>query len=88
MREREVIQEIFLKANYNMKFHIKGKMCKIAYLESTDMKPLTVPIKTKDTLEKVKSILGKNSTKRSPSYLEHVTCFIRTLQFHNPKTLY
>src|SRR4051812_27952670 len=37
--ELEVIQERFLKADDNMKLHIKLQLRKIGYYETTDMKP-------------------------------------------------
>ncbi|XP_050896729.1 uncharacterized protein LOC127103519 [Lathyrus oleraceus] len=44
LTEWEVIQDIFLKFDDNMKLHIKEQLRKIAYPETTDMKPPSQPI--------------------------------------------
>lgn len=43
LTEWEVMQWIFLKADGNMKLHIKEQLRKIAYPETTDMKPPSQP---------------------------------------------
>ncbi|XP_050887186.1 uncharacterized protein LOC127092367 [Lathyrus oleraceus] len=70
--EREVIQERFLKADDNMKLHIKEQLRKISYPETTDMKSTSQPVKTKGSPKKMKPIPNDNSTTRSPSYFEYV----------------
>ncbi|XP_050895711.1 uncharacterized protein LOC127102382 [Lathyrus oleraceus] len=55
-----------------MKLHIKEQLRKISYLETTDMKPPSQPIKTKGAQNKMKPTLKENSTTRPPSYFEHV----------------
>lgn len=72
LTEWEVIQERFLKAGDNMKHHIKEQLRKIAYPETTDLKPHSQPVKTKGAPKKVKSTQSDNSTMRYPSYFEHV----------------
>ena len=70
--EWEVIQEIFLKVDDNMKLHIKEQLRKIENLETTYLKPLSQLVKTNAAPKKVKSSPSDNSTMRSPSYFEHV----------------
>ncbi|XP_058733979.1 uncharacterized protein LOC131605663 [Vicia villosa] len=70
--ELEAIQERFSKADDNMKLHIKEKLRKIGYPETTDMKPPSQPVKTKDAPKKLKPTPNDNSTTRSPSYCEHI----------------
>ncbi|XP_050893614.1 uncharacterized protein LOC127100455 [Lathyrus oleraceus] len=72
LTEWEVIQERFLEANDNIKIHIEKQLRKIVYLETTDMKPLSQPVKTKGAPKKMKSTSNDNSTTQSPSYFEHV----------------
>lgn len=64
-----------MKLDYNMKFHIKEKMSKMPYLETIDMKPPVEHVKIKDALKKVKPTPTYSSTKRSPSFFEHVDSF-------------
>ncbi|XP_050888875.1 uncharacterized protein LOC127094048 [Lathyrus oleraceus] len=71
----EVIQELLLKVNDNMKLHIKEQLRKIAYSETTDLKPPSQPVKIKGVLKKVKPTSSDNSTVQSPSYFEHVDKF-------------
>lgn len=47
MEELKVIQERFLKVNYNMKVHIIDQLYTIAYPEITDTKSPVEPVKTK-----------------------------------------
>lgn len=82
MTEWEVVQERFMKADDNMKFHIKEILRKIVYLETTDLKPPSKPVKIKGSPKKVKSIESDNSTKYSRSYFEHVNSY-----FPNSPTL-
>ncbi|XP_050890540.1 uncharacterized protein LOC127095945 [Lathyrus oleraceus] len=72
LTEWEVIQEIFLKADDNMKLHIKEQLRKIAYLDTTDLKPPSQPVKTKGATKKVKPTSNDNSTVQSSLYFEHV----------------
>ena len=72
LTEWEAIQERFSKADDNMKLHIKEQLRKIAYPETTDMKPPSQPVKTKGAPKKMKPTPNDNSTTRSPSYCEHV----------------
>ncbi|XP_058741061.1 uncharacterized protein LOC131613405 [Vicia villosa] len=68
--ELEAIQERFLKADDNMKLHIKEQLQKIGYPETTDMN--SQPVKTKGAPKKLKPTPNDNSTTRAPSYCEHV----------------
>lgn len=72
LTEWEVIQAIFLKADDNMKLHIKKQLRKISYPETTNLKPPSQPVKTKGDPKKLKPISSDNSTVRPPSYSEHV----------------
>lgn len=63
--EWEVIQERFLKVGDNMKLHIKETLRKIAYPETTDMKPPSQPVKTKGAQNKMKLTPNDNLTTRS-----------------------
>lgn len=83
-----MIQEIFLKTDYNMKFHFKEHMCKIAYPKSTYMKPHAESVKTKDTPKNVKSTLSDNSIKRSPSFFEHVDSLYLDSTISQSKKIY
>ena len=47
-------------------------MSKMPYLETIDMKPPVKQVKIKDALKKVKPTPTCSSTKRSPSFFEHV----------------
>lgn len=47
-------------------------MRKIAYPETTDLKPSFQPVKTKGSLKKLKPTPSDTSTVQSPSYFEHV----------------
>ncbi|XP_058726465.1 uncharacterized protein LOC131597818 [Vicia villosa] len=67
--ELEAIQERFLKADDNMKLHIKEQLQKIGYPETTDMN--SQPVKTKGAPKKLKPTPNDNSTTRAPSYCEH-----------------
>lgn len=60
MKEWKVIQEIFLKVDYNMKVHMKEQLQKITYPESTNMKPPVESIKTKSAHKKVKPTHSDN----------------------------
>ncbi|XP_058727480.1 uncharacterized protein LOC131598969 [Vicia villosa] len=70
--ELEVIMEKFAKADDTMKMHIKEQLRKIAFPETTDLKPPSQPVKTKGAPKKSKITQEDTSTKRSPSYFEHV----------------
>src|SRR3954469_14034143 len=70
--ELEVIMEKFAKADDTMKMHIKEQLRKIAFPETTDLKPPSQPVKTKGAPKKSKITQDDTSTKRSPSYFEHV----------------
>lgn len=70
MTEWKMIQERFMKADDIMKFHIKEKLRKIAYPETTDSKPKSESVKTKGAHEKVKPAQSNNSTKQSLSYFK------------------
>lgn len=59
-----------MKVDDIMKLHIKKQLRN--YLEITDLKPHSEPVKTKDVPKKVKPTQSDNSTRRSPSYFEHV----------------
>src|SRR3954464_5591362 len=52
--------------------HIKKQLQKIAFPETIDLKPPSQPIKTKGAPKKSKITQDDTSTKRSPSYFEHV----------------
>lgn len=52
-------------------------MIKIAYPETTDLKPPSQSVKTKGAPKKVKHTLSDNSTVQTPSYFEHVHIFSR-----------
>lgn len=45
---------------------------KISYPEIMDLKPHSEPVKIKGAPKKVKPTQSENSTRRSPSYFEHV----------------
>src|SRR3954468_10705608 len=70
--ELEVIIEKFAKADDTTKMHIKEQLRKIAFPETTDLKPPSQPVKTKGAPKKSKITQDDTSTKRSPSYFEHV----------------
>ncbi|XP_050886362.1 uncharacterized protein LOC127091721 [Lathyrus oleraceus] len=70
LTEREVIQGRFLKADDNMKLHIKEQLKKISYPETTDMKTPSQPVKTKGAPKKMKPTPNDNLTTQSP--FEHV----------------
>ena len=72
LTEWEAIQERFLKADDATKLHIKEQLRKIAFPETTNLKPPSQPVKTKGAPKKVKPTPSDNSTTRSPSYFEHV----------------
>lgn len=72
MIEWEIIQDRFSKADDTMKFHIKERLRKILYPETTNLKPHSEPVKTKSAPKKVKPTQDDNPTKRHPSYFEHV----------------
>lgn len=59
-----------------MKLHIKEKQRKIDYPNTTSLKRLVEPVKTKGARKKVKPTPSDNSTKRSPSYFEHVDTYL------------
>src|SRR4051812_2758165 len=69
--ELEVILEKFAKADYTTKIHIKEQLRKIAFPETTNLKPPSQPVKTKSAPKKSKITQDDTSTKRSPSYFEH-----------------
>ena len=52
LTEWKVIQEIFLKADDATKLHIKEQLRKIAFTETTDLKPPSQPVKTKGHLRR------------------------------------
>src|SRR3954464_12611932 len=52
--------------------HIKKQLRKIAFPETTDLKPPSQPVKTKGAPKKFKITQDDTSTKRSSSYFEHV----------------
>ncbi|XP_050895838.1 uncharacterized protein LOC127102518 [Lathyrus oleraceus] len=60
LTEWEVIQERFLKADDNMKLHIKEQLRKISYPETTNTKPSSQPIKTKGVAKKMKPTPNAN----------------------------
>ncbi|XP_058740849.1 uncharacterized protein LOC131613172 [Vicia villosa] len=68
----EVIMEIFSKVDDTMKLHIKEQLRRIAYPETTDLKPPSQSVKTKGAPKKVKSTQDDTSTKMTPSYHEVV----------------
>lgn len=68
LTEWEGIQERFLKVDDNMKLYIKEKRRKIDYLETTNLKRSSQPIKRKCASNKVKPTSSNNSTMWSPSY--------------------
>src|SRR4051812_30407344 len=70
--ELEVIMEKFAKADDTTKMHIKEQLREIAFPETTDLKPPSQPVKTKGAPKKSKNTQEDTSTKRSPSYFEHV----------------
>lgn len=72
LTEWEVIQKRILKADDNMKFHIKEQLRKTTYLKILDLKPPSQLIKIKHASKMVTPTLSDNSTIRSPSYFEHV----------------
>lgn len=55
-----------------MKFNIKEQPWKIAYLETTYLKTPSESLKAKGAPKNVELTESDNSTKWSPSYLEHV----------------
>lgn len=61
-----------LNVDYNMKLYINEQLHKIAYLETTNIKPPSESVKTKGAHKKVKRISNDNFTKQPPSYFEHV----------------
>ncbi|XP_050896430.1 uncharacterized protein LOC127103201 [Lathyrus oleraceus] len=65
-------RDIFLKADDNIKLHIKEQLRKISYPETTDMKPQSQPVKTKGAPKKMKPTSNENSTTLPPSDFEHV----------------
>ncbi|XP_058726958.1 uncharacterized protein LOC131598363 [Vicia villosa] len=71
--ELEAIKERFSKADGTM--NIKEQLRKIGYPETTDMKPPSQPVKTKGAPKKLNPTPNEKSTKRSPSYCEHVDKF-------------
>lgn len=62
LTEWEVIQETFLKADDNMKLHIKEKLRKVVYPETIYLKLMSQPVKTKGSSKKVKPTPSDNST--------------------------
>ncbi|XP_058779128.1 uncharacterized protein LOC131653097 [Vicia villosa] len=52
--------------------NIKEQLRKIAFPETTDLKPPSQPVKTKGAPKRSKITQDDTSTKRSPSYFEHV----------------
>lgn len=70
--EWKVTQDRFMKADNNMKLHIKEKLRNNVYPETTNLKPLSEPVKTKGALKKVKPTKSDNSIKRHHSYFEHI----------------
>src|SRR4051812_1550452 len=78
--ELEVIMEKFAKADDTTKLHIKEQLRKIAFPETTDLKPPSQPIKTKGAPKKSKITQDDNSTKRAPSYFEHVDSSLPEIQ--------
>jgi len=80
--ELEVIMEKFAKADDTTKMHIKEQLRKIAFPETTDLKPPSQPVKTKGAPKKSKITQDDTSTKRSPSYFEHVDASFRKFMRH------
>src|SRR3954466_5480808 len=70
--ELEVLMEKFSNADDTMKMHIKEQLRKIVFPETTDLKPTSQPVKMKGAPKKPKNPQEDTSTKRSPSYFEHV----------------
>ncbi|XP_058776389.1 uncharacterized protein LOC131650704 [Vicia villosa] len=62
----------FLKADDNMKLHIKEQLRTNGYPGITDMKPPSQPVMTKGAPKKLKPTPNDNSTTWAPSYCEHV----------------
>ncbi|XP_050917826.1 uncharacterized protein LOC127135052 [Lathyrus oleraceus] len=58
-----------------LRFDDDGDMKKIAYLETTDLKSLSQPVKIKGAPKKLKPTPSDNSTMWSPSHFEHVDSF-------------
>src|SRR4051812_11227030 len=73
--ELEVIMDKFAKADGTMKMHIKEQLRKIAFPETTDLKPPSQPVKTKGAPKKLKNTQEDTLIKRSPSYFEHADAF-------------
>src|SRR3954470_22034962 len=61
--ELEVIMEKFTKADDTTKMHIKEQLRKIAFPETTDLKPPSQPIKKKGAPKKSKITQDDTSTK-------------------------
>src|SRR3954470_7110954 len=61
--ELEVILEKFAKADDTTKMHIKEQLRKIAFPETTDLKPPSQPVKTKGAPKKSKITQDDTSTK-------------------------
>ncbi|XP_058778673.1 protein FAR1-RELATED SEQUENCE 3-like [Vicia villosa] len=74
--ELEEIMDKIYKADDTMKLHIKEQFRKIAFPETTDLKPPYQPLKTKGAPKTPKSSQDDTSTKRDPSYCEHVDALI------------
>lgn len=55
-----------------MRLHIKEQLRKISYPKTTYLKTYVEPIKVKGATKNFKPTPGDNSTKRTPSYFEHV----------------
>ena len=68
----EAIQARFLRADNATKLQIKEELRKIAFPETTNLKPPSQLIKTKGAPKKLKPTPADNSTTRNPSYYEHV----------------
>lgn len=84
-----MIQDRFLKADDNMTQHIKDQLRKIAYLETTYLKPPSQSVKIKSARKKVKLTHIDNSMILSPSYFEHVgKTFFRFSNFKISKKMF
>lgn len=87
--EWAIIQVRFSKADDTMKLHTKEHLRKIAYPETTCLKPSSELVKTKGELKKSKTTQDDNTTKQSPSYFKHVIShFSDSPTFKSKKKIY
>ncbi|XP_052723780.1 uncharacterized protein LOC128193735 [Vigna angularis] len=84
-REVELVQERFNKVDIGEKVNIKKKMIEIACLEMTSMVAPSHKVKTKGA-QKSKVARHERSTKRDPSYFEHVDTFHSMTESSSRKT--